>query len=101
MNVKASTEEKIRWQNSLTNASNIVSKLLDPSAHSLVEIKDHLKEFANFFYNIEPDITELQKKIDACTTLIDLDAIKEEVRATDSVSFFAKWNDKRISFDKK
>ena len=91
MNLKNSTDERIRWQNSLTNSSNIVSRLW-----TIENYKEMIEDLANFFYNIEPKVTELHKMIEQANTSEELDAMKDLIKHTDSITMFNLWNEKKI-----
>ena len=85
-------DNQIRWMNSLTNTSNLLAnKDLDNS-----ELKEKIVDLANFIYNIEPRLTELEESIEECKTVDELEPLKEEVVKTDSVKMFNTWNDKKI-----
>jgi hypothetical protein len=59
-----------------------------------------IKDYANFFYDIEPNVTEHQKNIEACKTVEELEALKDVIRMSDSVSLFNLWNEQKIKLAK-
>jgi len=48
---------KIRWMNSITNATHVVAELIDIKKHGEPEIKNLLINYANFFNDLESGMT--------------------------------------------
>lgn len=67
---------------------------------AFIDVTSIIKDYANFFYDIEPNVTEHQKNIESCKTVEELEAMKDIIRMTDSVSMFNLWNEKKISLSK-
>jgi len=97
MNIHSWKDEQIRWMNSVTNATSIVSQLISGKTIDDVMVKEKIVEYCNFLYWIEPEKTELESRINSAKSFPELDALKEAVVKTDSVSMFNLWNEKRIS----
>jgi hypothetical protein len=55
-----------------------------------------IEKLANWMYNVEPEITEVDKMIDAANTVEELESMKELIRHTDSIRLYNLWNDKMI-----
>lgn len=100
MTTKNSTDERIRWQNSQSQANAAVATLLWGAAIDQEDFKVLFTEMANFFYNVEPEITEMDKAIEEAKTLEDLENMKDAVKFTDSIRIFNLWNAKKISLAK-
>lgn len=64
------------------------------------QYKIEVEEYANFFYNIEPRVTELDKSINECTTIEQLEELKDIIKFTDSISMYNKWNAAKLSLSK-
>ncbi len=50
-------DSRIRWMNSITNATHVVAELIDVKKHGEPEIKNLLINYANFFNELEVGIT--------------------------------------------
>jgi hypothetical protein len=67
---------------------------------SFADVTQLIKDYANFFYDTEPNVTEHQKNIEACKTVEELEALKDVIRMSDSVSLFNLWNEQKIKLAK-
>lgn len=94
MNIHANKDESIRWMNALNWSTSIVSAMISNKPDG--DIKLAIKDVANFLYNLEPDVTDLQDKINKAQSIDELDSLKEEVAKTDSVSIYWLWNERKI-----
>lgn len=89
-------DEQIRWMNSLTNASNLVSSL---SPTTLEDAKEMIQDAANWFYRTAPQGSDLEAKIKACNNKEELDSLKEDVKKTDDKNIFRTFNDKILELN--
>lgn len=90
------TDQKIRWMNSLTGAIALVPK---PGLDQLEESKKMVEDLANWFYLLEPINSDIEEKIRLCNTKEQLALLKDEIAATKDKSIFASFNDKIIELD--
>jgi len=86
-------DNAIRWMNSLTNAANIIANL---HIDDLNAVTTEIQKLANWFYDVEPSLNELEENILHAKTIDELDSLKEAVVKTDSVKMFNLWNEIKI-----
>ena len=92
------TDQKIRWMNSLTNATSIVSKLIEKSSTD-ISVKDELIDLANWYYLLEPANNSIEDKIESCNSKEELSLLKDEISATQDKNVFARFNKKIIELN--
>ncbi len=90
----ATTDQRIRFMNSLTN-----SVALAPKTGNLEEDKKTVEDLANWFYLLEPVNSDIEEKIRLCNTKEQLALLKDEIAATKDKSIYASFNDKIIELD--
>jgi uncharacterized protein YpiB (UPF0302 family) len=90
------TDQKIRFMNSLTNAVNLVPK---PWIDQLEDSKKLVEDLANWFYLLEPTSSAIEDKINACNSKEELATLKDEIAATNDKNVFAKFNQKIIELN--
>lgn len=90
----ATTDQRIRWMNSLTGAV-----ALAPKTWSIEEDKKTVEDLANWLYLLEPINSDIEEKIRLCNTKEQLALLKDEIAATKDKAIYASFNDKIIELD--
>lgn len=94
----ATTDQRIKWMNSINNATLVVTKLIEKSTTD-INVKDELTDLANWFYLLEPINSDIEEKIRLCNTKEQLALLKDEIALTKDKSIYASFNDKIIELD--